>query len=158
VHFQNQTGTTVQVVPYRGAGPVMQDLVGGQIDLSCLEASASRPNILGGRMKALALLAKTRWPTAPDVPTIDEAGLQGFYLPFWHALWVPTGTPTAVISRLNAAAVEALADPAFRDRLAGLGVEIPTREQQTPEGLRAFHRAEIDRWRPIIEAANVKPE
>jgi len=158
VHFQGQTGTTFQVVPYRGAGPVMQDLVAGQIDLSCLEASASRPNILGGRMKALALLTNSRWPAAPDVPTIDEAGLQGFYLPFWHGLWVPAGTPAAVIGRLNAAAVEALADPAFRERLTGLGVEIPPREQQTPEGLRSFHKAEIDKWRPIIEAANVKPE
>ena len=158
VHFGNETGTTFQAVPYRGAGPVMQDLVGGQIDLSCLEASASRANIEGGRMKALALLTKSRWPAAPNVPTIDEAGLQGFYLPFWHALWVPAGTPAAVIGRLNAAAVEILADPAMRERLIGLGVELPTREQQTPEWLRAFHKAEIDKWRPIIEAANVKPE
>ena len=158
VHFGNETGTNFQVVPYRGAGPVMQDLVGGQIDLSCLEASASRANVMGGRMKALALLTRTRWPVAPEVPAIDEAGLQGFYLPFWHALWVPAGTPAAVISRLNAAAVEALDDPAMRERLTGLGVELPTRQQQTPEWLRAFHKAEIDKWRPIIEAANVKPE
>ena len=109
-------------------------------------------------MKALALLTKTRWAPAPNVPTIDEAGVQGFYLPFWHALWVPAGTPAAVIARLNAAAVEVLADPAMRERLTGLGVELPTREQQTPEWLRAFHKAEIERWRPIIEAANVKPE
>ena len=158
VHFGNETGTNFQVVPYRGAGPVMQDLVAGQIDLSCLEASASRPHIMDGKMKALALLAKSRWAAAPDVPTIDEAGVQGFYLPFWHALWVPANTPAAVIGRLNAAAVEALADPAMRERLTALGVELTTREQQTPEWLRAFHKAEIDRWRPIIEAAHVKPE
>ena len=93
VHFQNQTGTSYQVVPYRGAGPVIQDLVGGQIDLSCLEASATRPHVVGGKIRAFALLSKNRWPAMPDVPTIDEAGVKGFYLPFWHALWVPGGTP-----------------------------------------------------------------
>src|SRR5262249_13201672 len=92
-HFRDPTGTNFVVVPYRGAGPVVQGLMGGQMDLSCREAAASRPHIMDGKMKALALLTKSRWPTAPDVPTIDEAGLQGFYLPFWHALWVPAGTP-----------------------------------------------------------------
>jgi tripartite-type tricarboxylate transporter receptor subunit TctC len=158
VYFQNHTGTRFQFVPYRGAGPAMQDLVAGQIDLSCLEASATRANVLSGKIKAFALLAKTRWTAAPDVPTIDEAGVPGFYLTFWHALWVPKDTPAGVTAKLNAAAVEALADPAVRERLTGLGVEIPPREQQTPEGLRAYHRAEIDKWRPIIDAANIKPQ
>lgn len=158
VYFQNQTGTRFQFVPYRGAGPAIQDLVAGQIDLSCLEASASRPSVVGGKMKAFALLAKSRWTAAPDVPTIDEAGVPGLYLPFWHGLWVPKGTPADVTATLNAAAVEALADPAVRARLTGLGVDVAPREQQTPQGLRAFHAAEIDKWRPIIEAANIKPE
>jgi tripartite-type tricarboxylate transporter receptor subunit TctC len=158
VYFQNHTGTRFQFVPYRGAGPVIQDLVAGQIDLSCIESSASRPAVQGGKIKAYALLAKTHWAAAPDVPTIDEAGVPGLYLPFWHGLWVPKGTPADVTAKLNAAVVEALADPALRARLTGLGFELPAREQQTPEGLRAHHKAEIDKWRPIIDAANIKPE
>ncbi len=158
VYFQNHTGTRVQFVPYRGAGPAMQDLVAGQIDLSCLEASATRPNVASGKIKAIALLAKSRWPAAPDIPTIDEVGVPGLYLPFWHGLWVPRGTPADVSAKLNAAAVEALADPAMRERLTGLGVEVAAREQQTAEGLRAYHKAEIDKWRPIIDAAAIKPE
>src|SRR5262245_14948077 len=158
VYFQNLTGTNIQFVPYRGAGPVIQDLVGGQIGLSCLEASASRPSVESGKIRPFALLAKTRWPAMPDVPTIDEAGVPGLYLPFWHALWVPSGTPAAIANRLNAVAMEALADPATRERLIGLGVELPPPEQQTPQWLRTYHTAEIDRWRPIIEAAHIKPE
>jgi tripartite-type tricarboxylate transporter receptor subunit TctC len=158
VYFQNHTGTRFQFVPYRGAGPTMQDLIAGQIDLSCLEASATRPNVLGGKIKAFALLARNRWAAAPDVPTIDEAGVPGLYLPFWHGLWVPKGTPADIVAALNAAAVAAWADPTVHARLTGLGVEMPPREQQTPEGLRAFHAAEIEKWRPIIEAANIKPE
>jgi tripartite-type tricarboxylate transporter receptor subunit TctC len=158
VNFQNHTGTRFQFVPYRGAGPVIQDLVSGQIDLSCIEASASRPSVQGGKFKAFALLAKSRWAAAPDVPTADEAGVPGLYLPFWHALWVPKGTPAPIIAKLNAAVVEALADPAVRERLTGLGVEAAPRDQQTGEALRAFHQAEIDKWRPMIDAANIKPE
>ena len=109
-------------------------------------------------IKAYAVLAKTRWAAAPQTPTIDEAGAPGLYLPFWHGMWVPKGTPADVKAKLNAALVEALGDAVVRDRLAGLGVEIPPREQQTPEGLHAHHKAEIDKWRPIIEAANIKPE
>jgi tripartite-type tricarboxylate transporter receptor subunit TctC len=158
VYFQNHTNTRFQYVPYRGAGPAMQDLVAGQIDLSCLEASATRPNVLSGKIKAFALLAKTRWAASPDIPTIDEVGVPGLYLPFWHGLWVPKGTPAGITAKLNAAAVEALVDPTVRERLIGLGVEVPPREQQTPEGLRAYHKAEIDKWRPIIDAADIKPE
>ncbi len=158
VYFQNHTGARVQFVPYRGASPVLQDLAAGQIDLSCIEASASRPTVEGGKVKAYALLAKSRWAAAPQVPAIDEAGVPGLYLPFWHGLWVPKGTPSGITTKLNAALVEALADPAIRKRLTELGVEIPSREQQTPEGLRAHHKAEIDKWRPMIEAANIKPE
>lgn len=136
VYFQRTTGTSFQFVPYRGAGPVNQDLVGGQLHLSCLEASASRPNVASGNIRAYALLARNRWAPSPDVPTVDEAGVTGLYLPFWHGLWVPKATPPDVIAKLNAAVIEALADPSFRDRLNGLGVEIPPRDQQTPAALR----------------------
>jgi tripartite-type tricarboxylate transporter receptor subunit TctC len=158
IYFENSTGAKVQFVPYRGAGPAVQDVISGQVSLTCLEASASRPHVLSGKLRAYALLSKTRWDAAPDVPTVDEAGVAGLYLPFWHGLWVPKGTPAAVIGKLNAAVVEMLADPAIRKRLTELGVEIPARERQTPGALRAFLKAELDKWRPIIEAANIKPE
>ena len=124
VYFQNHTGTRFQFVPYRGAGPVIQDLVAGQIDLSCIEASASRPSVQSGKIKAYALLAKNRWAASPTTPTMDEAGVPGLYLPFWHGMWVPSGTPADVIAKLNGALVEALADPALRSRLTTLGVEL----------------------------------
>ncbi len=158
VYFQNATGTKFQFVPYKGAGPAMQDVMGGQVALTCLEASATRPHVAAGKLRAYALLSKTRWPGMPDVPTIDEAGVPGLYLPFWHGLWVPKATPPDVIARLNTAVVETLADPAMQKRLTELGVESPPRDQQTPAALRAFLKAEIDKWRPIIEAANIKPE
>jgi tripartite-type tricarboxylate transporter receptor subunit TctC len=158
VYFQNHTGTRFQFVPYRGAGPVIQDLVAGQIDLSCIEASASRPSVQGGKIKAYALLSKNRWPASPTTPTIDEAGVPGLYLPFWHGMWVPSGTPADAVHKLNGALVEALADPAVRKRITTLGVELAPREQQTPEALHAHLQAEIDKWQPIIEAAHIKPE
>jgi tripartite-type tricarboxylate transporter receptor subunit TctC len=158
IYFEKLTGARIQFVPYRGAGPVIQDLIAGQISLACLEASASWPGVQSGKFRAFALLAKNRWPVAPNVPTIDEAGLPGLYLPFWHGLWAPKGTPADILARLNAVAVDALSDPATRERLAGIGVELPPREQQTPEGLRAYHAADIERWRPLIEAANIKPD
>jgi tripartite-type tricarboxylate transporter receptor subunit TctC len=158
VYFQNHTGTRFQFVPYRGAGPVIQDLIGGQIDLACLEASNTRQFVLSGKIKAYAVMTKTRWATAPDVPTIDEAGVPGLYLPFWHGLWAPKNTPKDIIAKLNAATMETLADPTVRQRLTDLGQELPPREQQTSEALAAYHKAEIAKWEPIITAANVKPE
>jgi tripartite-type tricarboxylate transporter receptor subunit TctC len=158
VYFQKNTGTTFQFVPYRGAGPVIQDLVSGQIDLSCIEASASRPAVQGGKVKAYGLLAKTRWAASPNTPTIDEAGVPGLYLPFWHGMWAPKGTPADVVGQLNVALIDALADPAVSKRFTDLGVAIAPREQQNPDGLRSHHKAELDKWRPIIEAASIKPE
>ena len=158
IYFEKLTGARIQYVPYRGAGPVIQDLIGGQISLACLEASASWPGVQSGKFRAFALLSKNRWPVAPNVPTIDEAGLPGLYLPFWHGLWAPKGTPADVLTRLNAVAVDTLADPTTRERLTGIGVEVPPREQQTPEGLRSYHASDIERWRPLIEAANIKPD
>jgi tripartite-type tricarboxylate transporter receptor subunit TctC len=136
----------------------MQDLVAGQIDLMFDQAANSLPQVRNGNVKAFAVTAKTRLPSAPDIPTMDEAGMPGFYISVWHALWVPKGTPKDITTKLTASVVEALADPAVRRRLEDLGQEIPTREQQTPEALAAYHKAEIEKWWPIIKAANIKGE
>jgi tripartite-type tricarboxylate transporter receptor subunit TctC len=156
VYFQNMTGTKFQLVPYRGAAPAMQDLMAGQIDLSCLEAGQTLPHYRNGNIKAFGVLTGKRWFAAPDAPTIDEAGVPGLHFPWWHGLWAPKGTPKDVIATLNAAVVDALADPAVRQRLTDLGHEIAPREQQTPAALAAYHKAEIDKWWPIIKAANIK--
>jgi tripartite-type tricarboxylate transporter receptor subunit TctC len=158
VFFQNATDTRFQFVPYRGAAPAMQDLVAGQIDLMFDQVSSSLPYVRGGKIRAYAVTSKTRLASAPDIPTVDEAGLPGFYVSVWHALWVPKSTPKDVIGRLNSAVVDTLADPAVRLRLADLGQELPPREQQTPEALGAYHKAEIEKWWPIIKRANIKAE
>ena len=158
VFFEKETGTRIQFVPYRGAGPAMQDLMAGQIDLMIDPAANSLPQVRAGTIKAYAVTAKSRLAAAPEIPTVDEAGLPGFYVSTWLAFFVPKGTPKNIIAKLNAAVVEALADPAIRQRLAGLGHEIPQREQQTPEALGAFHKAEIEKWWPIIKAAGIKAE
>jgi tripartite-type tricarboxylate transporter receptor subunit TctC len=116
------------------------------------------PQVRAGTIRAYAVTAKSRLATAPDIPTVDEAGLPGFYVSAWHALFAAKGTPKNVIAKLNAAVVDALADPVVRQRLADLGNETPPREQQTPEALAAFHKAEIEKWWPIIKAANIKSE
>jgi tripartite-type tricarboxylate transporter receptor subunit TctC len=158
VYFQKETGTQITFVPYRGAAPANQDLVAGHLDLFCSEASNSRGLVQGGKAKAYAVLSRNRWPGAPDVPTIDEAGLPGIYIPFWHGFFVPAATPKDIVAKLNAAAMAALADPGIRARLTELGQEIPGREMQTPEALRAFQKAETEKWWPIIRAANIKAE
>jgi tripartite-type tricarboxylate transporter receptor subunit TctC len=158
IFFQNITGTRFQFVPYRGAAPAMQDLLAGQIDLIIDDPTNSLPHVRGGKIKAFAVTARSRLAAAPDIPTVDEAGLPGFYFSRWHALWAPKGTPRDVIAKLNAALVAALADPAVHARLTDLGQEIYPRELQTPDALAAHHRAEIERWWPIIKAAGIKPE
>ncbi|MEA3153238.1 MAG: hypothetical protein QOK44_827 [Betaproteobacteria bacterium] len=158
VFFQNATGTRFQFVPYRGAAPAMQDLMAGEIDMIIDDPTSSLPQVRAGRIKAFAVTAKSRLAAAPDIPSVDEAGLPGFYFSRWHALWVPRGTPKEVISTLNAAVVGALADPTVRSRLADLGQEIFPREQQTPAVLGAYHKAEIEKWWPIIKAAGIKVE
>ena len=158
IYFQNNTGTRFQLVPYRGGAQAMQDLVGGHVDFMCAEASQTLPHVRGGKMKAYAVLAKSRWTAAPETPTIDEAGVPGLYISSWRGLWVPRGTSKEVIAKLNAAVVDALADPAARQRLFDLGHEIFPREQQTPEALGAHHKAEIGKWWPIIKAADIKVE
>jgi tripartite-type tricarboxylate transporter receptor subunit TctC len=158
LYFQDKTGTRFQFVPYRGGAPAMQDLVGGQIDLMCAEASQTLSYVRGGKMKALAVMAKTRWPALPEVPTTDEIGAPGMYISFWHGLWVPRGTPKEAVARLDAAVIDALADATVRRRLTDLGLVIATREQQTPAALAAYHKAEIAKWWPIIKAADIKVE
>jgi tripartite-type tricarboxylate transporter receptor subunit TctC len=156
--FGNKVGIEFQFVPYRGAAAGIQDMLAGQIDLACVEASNIMAHLHGGKMKAYAVLDKNRWSVAPEVPTIDEAGAPNFYMTFWHGLWVPGGTPPDVIAKLNAAAVDALADPQVRARLAQAGQNIVPREQQTPQALAAHQKSEIEKWWPIIKAAGVKPE
>jgi tripartite-type tricarboxylate transporter receptor subunit TctC len=156
IYFENSTGTTSQFVPYRGGAPATQDLIAGQVDISCLEVSQTLGHYRGGRIKAFAVMDKRRFPAAPDVPTVDQAGAPGLHFPFWHGLWAPKGTPRDVVDRLNGAVVAAFADPAVRNRFAELGMEIPPPEQLTPRGLYAYHKAEIDKWWPIVKAANIK--
>lgn len=158
VYLQSLTGLRFAFVPYRGTGPALTDLVAGQIDLIVDQASNSMAQIRGGNIRAYAVTAKTRLAAAPDIPTVEEAGLPGFQMILWSGLWVPKGTPKDVIVKINAATVEALADPGVRQRLNDLGLEVPPREQQTPEALGAWHKAEVAKWWPIVKAANVKPD
>jgi len=158
IFFQNATGTRFQFVPYRGGAPMTQDLIAGQIDITIDDPTNSMTQLRAGAIKAYALTAKSRLAALPDIPTVDEAGLPGFYYSRWHALWAPKGTPKDVITKLNSAAVDALSDAGVRARLADLAQEVYPREQQTPEALGAFHRAEIEKWWPIIKAANIKGE
>jgi tripartite-type tricarboxylate transporter receptor subunit TctC len=158
VYLQNLTGLRLQFVPYRGTAPALTDLVAGQIDIIVDQASNSMQQIRTGNIRAYAITDRKRLSAAPDIPTVDEAGLPGFYMTLWNGLWVPKGTPKEAVSRLNAAVVEALADPAVKSRLVDLGLEIPERDQLTPEALAAWHKAEAGKWWPIIKAANIKPE
>jgi tripartite-type tricarboxylate transporter receptor subunit TctC len=156
--FQQKTGARLQYVPYRGAGPAIQDLIGGQIDLACLESSASLANVQAGKMKAFAVMGEQRWSKLPDTPTMIEAGVPGLSITFWHGLWTTKGTPKAVVDRLEAAVQATLADPTIRQRLDALGQVIFPREQQNPAALAAYHKAELDKWWPIIKAADIKTQ
>jgi tripartite-type tricarboxylate transporter receptor subunit TctC len=158
VYFKNVTGTQAQIIHYRGAAPATQDLLSGQIDMMFDQAANSLPQVRAGRVKAYAVTSKTRLAAAPDIPTVDEAGLPGFYMAVWHGIWAPKATPKNVVGRLNSAITDALADPAVRQRLSDLGQEIPPPEQQTPEALGAHHKAEIEKWWPLIKAAGIKAE
>ena len=151
--FEKATGTTLQYVPYRGGAPALNDLVAGQIDLDCDLAANSLAQYRAGNVKALAVMTKTRWAAAPDVPSADEAGFPGLYYSTWHGIWAPKGTPADIVARINAAAMAAMADPATRKRIADLGMDIPPPEQQTPAAFAAFHKAEVEKWYPIVKAA-----
>ena len=156
VDFGTRVGAPLNIIHYKGAAPAMQDVIAGHVNSSFDQAATALAQARAGRVVALAVTAPTRLSSAPDIPTVDEAGLPGFYMSIWHALWVPKGTPRDVIAKLNAAAREALTDPAVRKQLQDLGQEIPSVDQQSPEALRAHHKAEIDKWWPIIKAAGIK--
>jgi tripartite-type tricarboxylate transporter receptor subunit TctC len=156
VFFQQQTGTRFNIVPYRGAGAAINDLVAGHIDFMFDLLPNSLPHMSAGTIKAFAIMAKQRVAAAPDVPTVDEAGLAGFYASAWQAIWVPKHTPHDVVQQLNAAVVAALANPSTSAKLGKIGEEIYSREQQSPESLASFHKAELAKWTPIIRAANIQ--
>jgi tripartite-type tricarboxylate transporter receptor subunit TctC len=158
VLFQNLIGTKFPIIPYRGAAPALADVMAGQIDLMVDLPSDCLQYLPSDRLKAYAVAAPTRLASAPDIPSVDEAGLPGFYMSTWYGIWGPKDLPKAIHAKLNAAVVEALADPAVRHRYADLGLDIPPREQQTPEALAAFQQAEIAKWWPIVKAAGMKPE
>lgn len=156
IYFQNEIGAKLTFIPYKGTGPAMQDLIGGQIDMMVDQLSNSLPQVRGGKIKGYAITAKDRSPAAPEIPTVDEAGLPGLHIAIWYGIWAPRGTPKEAIARLNAAVVAALADGPTREKLAALGMEIVPRERQSPEALGAHQKAEIEKWWPIIKAADIK--
>ena len=158
VFFQTASGTKFQSVPYRGAAPAMQDLLSGQIDMMIDLAASAMPQVRAGNVKAYAVTSKTRLAAAPDVPTVDEAGLPGFYVLSWHAIWVPKGTPQPIIAKLNAAAAAALADPTVRKRLADVGQDVYPPDQLTPDAMRAYQKAEAEKWWPVIKAAGIRAD
>ena len=158
LQLQQLTGTSLQLIPYRGAGPAMTDLLSGQVDMIVAQAAVLLPQVRGGALKAIANLSPRRSQAVPDIPTSDEGGVPGLYASGWFGLFAPKGTPKDVIAKLNGAMVEVLADPAVRARFAELGLDVAAREQQTPEGLAALHKAEVEKWWPIFKAAGLKPE
>ena len=158
IYFQNAIGSKFQYVNYRGGAPALQALLGGEIDLYVTQISNVTSQIKAGKVRAYAVTAPARQAAAPDIPTVDEAGLPGLHTSVWHGIWLPKATSRDVVMKLNAAIVETLADATVRQRFAELGQEIPAREQQTPEGLFAHHKAEIEKWWPLIKAAGLKAE
>ncbi len=155
VLFENLTKQSVQFIPYRGAGPAMTDLISGTVDLLVVQGAVALPQIRAGKIKAIANLSPQRSASMADIPTSDESGVPGLYMSGWFGFWAPKGTPKDIIAKLNAATVEALADPALQKRFSDLGLDVAPRAQQTPEGLAAFQKAEIDKWWPIIKSAGI---
>jgi tripartite-type tricarboxylate transporter receptor subunit TctC len=156
--FQKETGSQLTFVHYRGAGPAMIDLVGGHIDVMFDQSANSLPHVRDGAIKSYAVTNRERLVSAPDIPTVDEAGLPNFHIAVWHGLWAPRGTPESVIAKLNSAARAALQDPALRERLSALGWAFPLPDQTSPAALGAVQKADIAKWWPILKSANVKAE
>jgi tripartite-type tricarboxylate transporter receptor subunit TctC len=155
VLFENLTKQKVTFIPYRGAGPAMTDLISGTVDLLVVQGAVALPQVRAGTIKAIANLSPQRSASMPDIPTSDETGVPGLYMSGWFGFFAPKNTPKEIIAKLNAAMVEALADPALQKRFADVGLDVAPRELQTPEGLAKFQQTEIDKWWPIIKAANI---
>ncbi|MBX9843067.1 MAG: tripartite tricarboxylate transporter substrate binding protein BugD [Xanthobacteraceae bacterium] len=158
IYFQKETGTTFRFVPYRGGGPAVQDMAAGQLDLMFDQAANALGPVRAGTVKAYAVMSKTRWQALPDVPSADESGTPGLYVAYWHAMWAPKGTPKDVVARLNAAVGRALADPNVSKRLSDIGHDPFPAVQRTPAALAAYHKAEIDKWWPIVRASGLKAQ
>jgi len=158
VYFQNLTGGRAQIVHYRGGAPASADVMAGHVDMFFDQAANALPQIRSGKVRGYAVTQTTRLSVAPDIPTVDEAGMAGYYMAIWHGLWVPRATPAAVVARLNSAMVEAAADEGVRKRLMDIGQEILPRDKQTPEALGAHQRAEIEKWWPIIKSAAIRAD
>lgn len=156
--MQKAIGVTWQLVPYRGGAPAMQDLLSGQVNLMCTASGSFLPLVRAKQIRAYAITTEKRAESAPDIPTADEAGLPGLHLLTWNALWAPKGTPKSVVARLNAAAVQAMADPKFKQRMIELALEMPPSDQLTPEALAALQKAEIAKWWPLMKAAGIKQQ
>jgi tripartite-type tricarboxylate transporter receptor subunit TctC len=156
LYFENLTGAKLQYVPYRGTAPAMNDLIAGQIDLMIDQTSNSISQVRAGSIRAYAVTDDKRVESAPDVPTTDEAGMPGFHMTLWSGMWVPKGTPNDIVAKLNAAAIDALNDPAVRKQLENLGLRMPPADQLSPAALGSWQKAEIAKWWPMIKAANVK--
>src|ERR1700733_6971511 len=156
--LRRDTGAQFNLIAYRGAAPAMQDVIAGHIDAVFITIAAAQAQVRAGNVKALGLTTHERIKIAPEIPTMDEAGLRGFYFALWAAIFAPRGTPKDIIDKLNAAAVKTLADPSVRQKLEAQGFEIPPPEQQTPAALAAYQKAEIEKWWPVVKAAGIKPE
>lgn len=158
IYFQQTVGTSFQFVPYKGGGPAVQDMMTGRVDLMLDQAANALGPVQSGSIRAYAVMAPKRWAPLPDVPALDEAGIPGLHVSYWHALWAPKGTPKDVIARLNVAAKAALADPVVKVRLTAVGHDIWPVEQQSPEALAAYHRSEAEKWWPIVRASKLRAE
>lgn len=156
--FQKVTGTKMQAVPYRGNAPALQDLVAGQIDLQIEPASNFYQQVRAGTIKPFAITAAERIGAAPEIPTANEAGVPGYQASLWYGLWVPKGTPKEIVAKLNATMIQTLDDAAVKKRFSELGLQVAPRAEQTPEALRAFQKAEAEKWWPIIKAENIRPQ
>ncbi len=156
--IQKAIGAKWQLIPYRGGTPAMQDMLAGQINFMCTATGSFLPLVRNGQIRAYAVTAKSRMEAAPEIPTVDEAGLPGLYVSVWNALWAPAGTPKAILTKLNAAAEAAMADPVFHKRIVDMGLDMPAIDQRTPAALDDLRNADIAKWRPIIRAAGLKAQ